>query len=108
MTMLRAFCGIIIVTAALCVASAHAQKERSDDQRPAMKRPPAAKPKATAAADEWCRSYRLTAIDEAVCADWTLVDKHYQVVLMQRSLQTLVGFPRTLRFEQLHRAWLND
>jgi uncharacterized protein len=47
-------------------------------------------------------------MDKAVCADRALLDKHIRVGLMQRSLETVVGFPRTLRFEQAHRAWLGD
>ena len=99
--MLRAAYGIIIVIAALHAVSVHAQ----GDRRPAVR---GAAPKGPA--DEWCQSDpdKLTAMDKAVCADRALLDKHIRVVLMLRSLQTVVGFPRTLRFEQAHRAWLGD
>jgi hypothetical protein len=101
--------GMIIVTATLCAASAQAQNERSDDRRPAMSRPLNNPPQE--APDAFCRAdsvYRLTAIDRAVCAERTLLDKHLRVGVMQRSLQRVAGFPRMMRLEQMHRAWLDD
>ena|SRR5262245_3421757 len=106
--MLRAGSGIIIVIAALHAVSALAQNERSDDQRSVVSRPQV---KSTNWPEEgWCQSDpdKLTAMDKAVCADRALLDKHIRVGLMQRSLQTVVGFPRTLLFEQAHRTWLGD
>ena len=106
--MLRAASGMIIVTTALCAVLAHAQSERSEDRRPAVSRPaPQAKPM-NWPEEGWCQSDpdKLTAMDKAVCADRALLDKHIRVGLMQRSLQTVVGFPQTLRFEQAHGAWL--
>lgn len=85
---------MIIVTAALCVASAQAQNERSDDRRRAMSRPLINAPKE--APDAFCRAdsvYRLTAIDKAVCAERAHLDKHLRVGVMQRSLQRVAGSP---------------
>jgi hypothetical protein len=108
--MLRAASGMIIVTAALCAVLAHAQNERPEDQRPAVRRPAPAAISPNWPEEEWCQSDpdKLTAMDKAVCADRALLDKHIRVGLMQRSLQRVVGFPRTLRFEQAHRTWLVD
>jgi hypothetical protein len=105
--MLRAASGIIIVIAALCAVSAQAQSERSDDGRPTVSRR-SPQPKAMEVPDAFCRSDYLSAIDRAICADRALVDKHIRVGAMQRSLETVVGFPRTLRFEEARRAWLGD
>src|SRR5262245_21850329 len=109
-TMLRVASGIIVVTAALCAVLAHAQGERTEDQRPAVRRPapPAISPNWPE--EGWCQSDpdKLTAMDKAVCADRALLDKHIRVGLIQRSLQRVVGFPRTLRFEEALRAWLGD
>jgi hypothetical protein len=106
--MLRAGSGIIIVIAALHAVSALAQNERSEDQRPAVRRPAPQAKSMYWQEEGWCQSDpdKLTAMDKAVCADRALLDKHIRVGVMQRSLQTVVGFPRTLRFEQAHRAWL--
>lgn len=109
--MLRAGSGVIIVIAALHAVSALAQSERSDDQRSVVSRPPMSHPihpRAAAQDDGWCRSSadRLPTMDKTVCADRALLDKHIRVGVMQRSLETIVGFPQTLRFEQAHRAWL--
>jgi hypothetical protein len=109
--MLRAGSGIIIVVTALHAVSAFAQSECSDDQRSVVSRPPMSHPihpRAAAQDDGWCRSHadRLPTMDKTVCADRTLLDKHIRVGVMQRSLETIVGFPQTLRFEQAHRAWL--
>jgi len=110
--MLRAGSGIIIVIAALHAVSALAQSERSDDQGSVVSRSPMSQhwnhPRAMAPSDEWCRSAadRLPMMDKTVCADRALLDKHIRVGVMQRSLETIVGFPQTLRFEQAHRAWL--
>jgi hypothetical protein len=87
-----------IVAMVLWIASTQAQ----DGRRFA---PPQAFP------DAMCRSGeadRLTDVDRVVCTDRTLVDKHYRLGITQRSLQGVVGFPRTLRFEQMHRTWLGD
>jgi hypothetical protein len=104
--MLRAASGIVIAIAALHAVSAHAQSERSDDPRPAIRRPPPSAPKAPD--DDFCRASWVTAIDKEVCAHRTLLDKHLRVRLMLGSLNTLVGFPRTLRVVQMHKAWLDD
>src|SRR5262245_43691366 len=112
--MLRAGSGIVIVIAALHAVPALAQSERSDEQGSVVSRPPMSQhwihPRAIAPNDEWCRSGadRLPTMDKMVCADRVLLDKHIRVGLMQRSLETIVGFPQTLRFEQAHRAWLGD
>jgi hypothetical protein len=108
--MLRAASGMIIVTAALFAVLAHAQSERSEDQGPAVRRPAPQAKWPNWPEEGWCQSDpdKLTAMDKAVCADRALLDKHIRVGLMQRSLQTMVGFPRTLLFEQAHRTWLGD
>src|SRR5882724_6542676 len=106
--MLRVASVIIIVIAALCAVSAQAQSERSEDQRPAVRRPAPAAKSPNWPEEGWCQSDpdKLTAMEKAVCADRALLDKHIRVGVMQRSLQTVVGLPRTLRFEQAHGAWL--
>jgi hypothetical protein len=108
--MLRVASVIIIVIAALCAVSAQAQSERSEDQRPAVRRPAPAAKSPNWPEEGWCQSDpdKLTAMEKAVCADRALLDKHIRVGVMQRSLQTVVGLPRTLLFEQRHRAWLGD
>ena len=114
--MLRAGSGIIIVIAIIVIAAVHAvsalaQSECSDDQGSVVGRPPMSHPihpRARAQDDGWCRSDAdgLPTMDKTVCADRALLDKHIRVGVMQRSLETIVGFPQTLRFEQAHRAWL--
>jgi len=115
--MLRAGSGMIIVIAIIVIAalqavSALAQSEHSDDQRSVVSRPPMSHPihpRAAAQDDGWCRRSGadwLPTMDKTVCADRALLDKHIRVGVMQRSLETIVGFPQTLRFEQAHRAWL--
>ena len=100
---------MIIVAAALCAAAAQAQNEGMGVPGPTVIRPPFAQPRE--APDAWCRrgrDYWLSAIDQAVCADRALLDKHIRVADLQRSLQRAAGFPRTLRLEQLHKLWLQD
>ena len=101
--------GMIIVAAALCAAAAQAQNEGMGVPRPGVTRPDMPPPRE--APDAWCRTenaYRLSAIDQVVCADRTLVNKHIRVADLQWSLQRAAGFPRTLRLEQLHKTWLQD
>ena len=101
--------GMIIAAVALCAAAAQAQNEGTGVPRPGVTRPLGPPPKAPS--DAWCytgNDYRLSAIDQVVCADRTLVDKHIRVADLQRSLQRAAGFPRTLRLEQLHKTWLQD
>jgi hypothetical protein len=99
----------IIVAAALCAAAAQAQNEGTAVPGPSVTRPLGPQPRE--APDAWCRrgrDYWLSAIDQAVCADRALLDKHIRVADLQRSLQRAAGFPRTLRLEQLHKLWLQD
>jgi hypothetical protein len=104
---LRAFfgLGVIIVAAALGAPPAAAQNERPEST---VRRPIVPPPRE--APDAWCRLYdfRLSAIDQAVCADRRLVDKHSRVADLQWSLQRAAGLPRSLRLWQLHRAWLDE
>src|SRR5216684_810678 len=101
--------GTVIVAAALCAATAQAQHEGMAVPGPSVTRPHMPAPRE--APDAWCRrgsDYWLSAIDQAVCADRALLDKHIRVADLQRSLQAAAGFPRTLRLEQLHKLWLQD
>ena len=47
---------------------------------------------------------RINQVDETSCT----ARPDHTVGVMQRSLETIVGFPQTLRFEQAHKAWLGD
>jgi hypothetical protein len=108
--MLRAASGMIIVTAALCATSAHAQSDRSGDQRPTVSRSLTV-PKGLPTPEDWRGSenyFFRTAIEKAIYRNLELLQKHLQVARMQSSLQKVVGFPRTLRFEQAHRVWLDE
>jgi hypothetical protein len=101
--------GLIIVAAALCAAAAQAQNEGTGVPRPGVTRPLG--PPLKAPSDAWCypeNAYRLSAIDQVVCADRALLNKHIRVADLQWSLQRAAGFPRTLRLEQLHKLWLQD
>ena len=89
---------LLIVAMALCPASAQAQ---SGSWLP---------PFLAGRASGECapgNAYQ-SVVDKAVCSDRTLVDKHDRLGLAQRLLQNVIGFPRTLRAEQMYKTWLDD